>query len=262
MSKWRRLLPAFLLLTAVSMTGSWGLFATTPRSFHPQNLDCQTCHLAADVTPDNAQQLIASQERLCGECHAKAMQLSHPTGFSPGRTLPERYPLDWKGDITCSTCHNIHRGEKGLIRGAKTGREFCLDCHTESFFTAMTDQGHSIQRLGHLSASTTEISLELDAYSRQCMGCHMGNQDGSSLKLDSSGIVRHGKGSANHPIGMYYDQAEATGLYRKRSRLNPAILLPEGKMACVSCHLGYSKQHGALVRSNERSGLCLECHDI
>jgi predicted CXXCH cytochrome family protein len=262
MSKWRYLLSVILLLTAFAMTATWDSLATSPRGFHPKDLACQTCHLSTEVTTDNASQLIASQERLCGACHASAMQLSHPTGFKPDRVLPERYPVDWKGDITCSTCHDIHRGDKGLLRGAKIGRAFCLDCHTESFFTAMTDQGHSIQRLGHLSTSTNPLSLNLDAYSRQCMGCHNENQGGSSLKLDSSGVVRHGTGSANHPIGMRYDRAVATGLYRKPSRLNPAILLPEGKVSCVSCHVGYSKEHGALVRSNARSGLCLECHDI
>lgn len=259
MSSWRTLLAAVVFALVIPV--SWVSFANMPRDFHPQDTTCQTCHLASEVTPDNAHQLVASQEHLCGECHSRAMKLSHPTGFRPARSLSEQYPLDWKGDITCSTCHEIHRGDKGLLRGAKTGREFCLACHTESFFSTMMDKGHSIQQLGHLSASSGQVELALDPYSRQCMGCHMENQGGSSLKLDNSGVVRHGGGSANHPIGMRYSDAVAKGLYHKPNRLNPRILLPEGKVACVSCHVGYSKNHGALVRSNVRSALCLECHD-
>ena len=263
MSNKHRLFYVLLLLFVLTTTGTLVSIASMPRDFHPGDTNCQTCHLASEVTPENARQLVASQERLCGECHSKAMQLSHPSGFRPDRSLPEGYPVDWKGDITCSTCHEVHRGDAGLLRGAKTGRDFCLACHTESFFTAMSDKGHSIQRLGHLSASLNQIDVVLDSYSRQCMGCHIDNQGGSSLKLDSSGIVRHGKGGSNHPIGMQYEQAVANGgLYRKRSKLNPEIMLPEGKVSCVSCHLGYSKNHGALVRSNVRSRLCLECHDI
>ena len=250
----------FGLLLVVSASAFLGL-AIGERPFHP-NIDCAGCHLAGQGTnPANASQLTTSQEALCGQCHRGALDLSHPTGFRPSRQLPAGYPLDWKGDLTCSSCHNIHEGKAGLIRGDRTGKELCLACHEAAFFEQMADKGISLQRLGHLSASSGQLQRELDPYSVQCLGCHMENGDAPRVNVDTRGVLRH-SGGINHPIGADYARASRSGLYRAASQLRAGIHLPEGKVSCVSCHTGYSKQHGALVMSNSGSALCLECHDL
>jgi predicted CXXCH cytochrome family protein len=236
--------------------------AFKPRDYHPQNTECGSCHLATEVTKQNAHQLLNSQERLCLDCHPNALQVSHPSGFVPTRNLPEIYPLDWKGDVTCSTCHEIHGSEHGLLRGKQTGRGFCMSCHDEGFFNSMADKGASIQLTGHIAAAEIPENLDLDPFSMQCLSCHSEGSEGPISRIDARGIVRHGSGSGNHPIGMSYGETRGIGLYRKISELPPGILLPEGKMACVSCHVGYSKQHGALVLSTDRSALCMGCHDV
>lgn len=236
--------------------------AFKPRDFHPQNTKCTNCHLSEKVTKENANQLVANQEGLCGDCHANALKVSHPSGFTPNRSLPGSYPVDWKGDLTCSTCHQVHGSEHGLLRGIRSGRDFCLACHEESFFIKMADRGASIHLTGHLAAGSVGKSLVLDPFSMQCLSCHAENGQGPLSTVDSRGIVRHGSGSGNHPIGMRYSESMGKGLYRKATDLPPGILLPEGKVGCVSCHVGYSKIHGALVTSNDRSSLCMECHDI
>lgn len=236
--------------------------AFKPRDFHPQNTDCRACHLAGEVTKQNAHQLVNSQEKLCVSCHPNALQVSHPSGFLPTRKLPEAYPLDWKGDVTCSTCHEIHGSEHGLLRGKQAGREFCISCHDESFFSSMADKGASIQLTGHIAAAIFPENLELDPFSMQCLSCHAENTEVPVSRVDERGIVRHGGGSGNHPIGMIYGQSRGVGLYRKVSDLPPGILLPEGKMACVSCHVGYSKKHGELVLTTDKSALCMGCHDV
>ena len=231
------------------------------RPFHP-NLDCAGCHLAGQGTTDvNAAQLTSSQEALCGQCHRSALELSHPSGFRPSRKMPTGFPLDWKGDMTCSTCHSIHKGKAGLMRGEQTGKAFCLTCHDNSFFTQMADKGISLQRFGHLSASTTQLKRELDTYSVQCLSCHTDNGDAPQVKVDNRGVLRH-SGGINHPVGADYDKASRTGLYKAASQLRAGIHLPQGKVSCVSCHVGYSKKHGSLVMSNKGSALCLECHDL
>jgi predicted CXXCH cytochrome family protein len=237
-------------------------YASKTRDFHPQHTECQSCHLAARITRENAQQLVESEEKLCGRCHANALQVSHPTGFTPQQKPPAQYPLDWKGDVTCSTCHDVHGQERGLLRGKKRGRAFCLSCHNESFFAGMLDRGTSIQLSGHLARSKAPTSIDLDPYSRQCLSCHADRGDRLDIYVDQRGIVRHTGGSGNHPIGMRYGETKGIGLYRRAADLPAAILLPEGKVSCVSCHVGYSKKHGALVISNKRSALCMECHDI
>lgn len=235
--------------------------AVGDRPFHP-NLECASCHLAGQgTTAANASQLTTSQETLCAQCHRGALELSHPSGFRPSRNLPAAYPLDWKGDMTCSSCHNIHQGKPGLMRGDKSGKELCMSCHDDAFFSKMADKGISLQRLGHLSASATQLKRELDTYSIKCMNCHMENGDGPSVNIDTRGLLRH-SGGINHPIGGDYEKASRSGLYKPVSQLRAAIHLPQGMVSCVSCHTGYSQKHGALVMSNTRSALCLECHDL
>ncbi|MDH5444208.1 MAG: cytochrome c3 family protein [Gammaproteobacteria bacterium] len=231
------------------------------RPFHP-NLECAGCHLAGQgTTAANASQLTSSQEALCGQCHRGALELSHPSGFRPNRKLPAEYPLDWKGDMTCSSCHNIHDGKAGLIRGDKQGKQFCLTCHDASFFSQMVDKGVSLQRFGHLAARKSDMQRELDTYSIKCMDCHQGSGEAPQVSVDARGVIRH-SGGINHPVGSDYEKASRSGLYKPVSQLRPGIHLPQGKVSCVSCHVGYSKKHGDLVMPNLRSALCLECHDL
>jgi len=230
----------------------------------PHNENCAACHLAGDhVNKKNAHQLLRSQEQLCGQCHQDALRLSHATGFTPKRVLPAEYPVDWKGDVTCSTCHDIHSKKPELLRGVKRGREFCLSCHKPAFFNAMPDAGTSILNRGHIDARANKQPMMIDSFSLQCISCHNGESDGGpAVTIDNNGLVRHDSGGVNHPIGEDYDKASKFGGYRSKSSLSKLIFLPDGKMGCVSCHQGYTQAHGKLVISNRTSGLCFECHDL
>ena len=76
---------------------------------HLQQESCSDCHLTSGtVKSENAHKLISTQELLCKRCHPKELVVSHPTGFVPNRNIPALYPLDWKGELTCSSCHDIH----------------------------------------------------------------------------------------------------------------------------------------------------------
>lgn len=225
--------------------------------------DCGSCHLAGkNVSPQQAGLLLASQEALCAKCHPNTLKVSHPSGFAPKAKPPESYPLDWKGDLTCSTCHEIHGDKPGLRRDAKVGKEFCLNCHAASFFQKMRDGGVSTM-VGHLSGGSDVHAPTLDAYSRQCLECHERNGDPRlAASISRNGILRHASNAVNHPIGADYQKAVAFGGYRARALVERKILLPNGLVSCVSCHLGYSKDHGKLVQVTARSALCFECHDL
>lgn len=230
-------------------------------SLHPLNESCGGCHLAGtDTTASNAKTLVASQEQLCAQCHANALQLSHPSGFTPppGKIIPAVYPLDWKGDITCSTCHEVHSDLPGKLRGTATGRDMCIACHDQSFFDKMRDGGVSMLQSGHLLGTPNSQNWQnMDPYSLQCMECHGENGD---VDIDSSQIMRHG--SQNHPIGRSYAAAARSGSYKPELLLSKKILLPNGMVSCVSCHEGYTKNHGKVVISNRGSSLCFECHNL
>lgn len=228
-------------------------------SLHPLNESCESCHLqGADTTASNASMLIASQEKLCARCHAKTMQMSHPSGFAPrpGKAIPAGYPLDWKGDLTCSTCHKVHSNLPGKLRGTAIRRDMCLACHEQSFFDNMRDGGVSMMQSGHLrGAPNTQSWQTMDPYSLQCMECHA---DRGDIDIDSNQILHHG--SQNHPIGRNYKAAARFGGYQPASMLPKNILLPNGLVSCVSCHEVYTKDHGKVVTTNSGVSLCHECH--
>lgn len=226
-------------------------------------MPCEGCHLAGkSVTPEQAHLLIAAQEKLCANCHPKATLVSHPSGFAPKGKLPADYPPDWKGDLTCSTCHDVHGKAPGLMRGSRRGRELCMTCHDAKFFTRMKDQGASMIVSGHLDAGIVAPVASLDAYSLRCMECHDGKGDSNAPSIDRNMVVRHDSGAVNHPIAIGYEDAVRAGGYRPAAQLSKRILLPNGRLSCVSCHDGYSKTHGDLVTVTAGSALCFECHDL
>jgi predicted CXXCH cytochrome family protein len=255
--------PGLLLFAALSVCVALpAALVFAAKAGHVMDERCDSCHLArAEVTAANASQLLASQERLCGQCHAEALRMSHPSGLIPVRSLPAEYPLDWKGELTCSSCHEPHGTGPGLLRGSKRGKKMCLSCHDEDFFYRMKDSGISITQSGHLNATQAELrAFDLDPYSLECMGCH-GSSGEPQVAIGANAILRHSSGSANHPIGRVYAQAFARGGYRPEGSLSQNVWLPGGRISCVSCHQGYSKDHGKVVVPSRGMGLCMECHD-
>lgn len=255
---------AFLGLVILALGwGAWLSADTRSYQLHPAAMSCGTCHLAGSaVTADNASTLVASQEALCGRCHPKAIQVSHPTGFAPNGKLPAAFPLDWKGDLTCSTCHDVHGNTPGRIRGTKRGRDLCLTCHAQKFFDAMRDQGSSMLLSGHLNTGIDLRTADLDVYTLQCMGCHGTYSDANGTRIDKNLVLRHSNNTVNHPIGRRYAESISFGGFRPEQVVSRKLLLPEGKLSCVSCHQGYTKDHGKLVMPNVGSSLCFECHDL
>jgi predicted CXXCH cytochrome family protein len=256
-----KLLAALALLAA----GAAALHARfgTGVALHLEHAECAACHLAGkDVTAAQAGMLTASQEVLCGKCHLAAIQVSHPSGLQPARTPPAAYPLDWKGDLTCSTCHQVHAAGNGLMRGSKTGKELCFMCHAAEFFNKMRDGGASLLA-GHLARGVAPGAPTLDPYSLKCMECHGDNANPRlAAGIDRNGVVRHAGGTVNHPIGMSYQKALAYGGYRPLRTVERKLLLPDGRVSCVSCHGGYQKEHGKLLVANAGSALCYQCHDL
>lgn len=246
---------ALLILTAIDPAPGSAAAEGEDRHFEAA---CTRCHLAQDeITPENARRLTSTQESLCGGCHRGAVEASHPTGFVPERTLPEVFPLDWKGEVTCSTCHDVHEGPYGSLRMAGDSRALCLSCHSEAFFDAMPEAGQSLMRSGHLDARAQPPHQTYDSYSQRCIDCH---EEEASLpgseRVAFTG--NNGTGMPNHPIGGFYRSGDPRSDLRPRETLPDEVLLPDGKVSCLSCHSGYSRQHGKAVRSD--LGLCRHCH--
>lgn len=252
-----------LLLLALLAAGALHAVLGSGSPFHLDKSDCAGCHLGGrNVTVQQAGMLTASQETLCAKCHPAATQVSHPSGLQPAAKPPAAYPLDWKGDLTCSTCHDVHGSGPGLMRGTLAGKGLCLACHAADFFSKMRDGGASLAG-AHLAKGIAPGGPALDAYSRKCMECHGENASPRlATSIDKRGVVRHASQSANHPIGMLYQKSVAFGGYRPLRMLSSKLLLPDGKVSCVSCHAGYQKEHGKLLLAMAKSALCFECHAL
>jgi predicted CXXCH cytochrome family protein len=248
-------------LIAVLVGATWLYAVGVTSAQHPVNEACVSCHLYGNnTTVANASKLIASQEQLCGHCHANALTMSHPSGFTPAsgrKPIPAVYPLDWKGDLTCSTCHEVHSGLPGKLRGAARGPALCLSCHDQKFFDAMIDGGESMVLSGHLGIQNANTWQNLDPYSVQCMDCHISRGD---VAVDTSMIARHG--SQNHPVGRKYSEAAKFGGLKPEAQVSSKIPLPNGMVSCVSCHETYTRNHGKVLTSGATTTLCFECHDI
>ena len=253
---------ALLVAAATWVTGQRQLAVP-----HLSQTGCQDCHVARDLNdPAAARKLVASQETLCERCHAAAIKVSHPSGVTPRTAVAaataEAYPVDWKGELTCSTCHAVHGSNRGLLRGERRGRDLCLSCHDQRFFSAMRDKGESLVLSGHLNAGVELAAGSLDPYSLQCMTCHDAKGDSPAVSVDRRSVLRHNSGRANHPIGTRYADAEKSGGYRPAAVVARRALLPNGRVGCVSCHLGFSKDHGKLTMPKAGSQICYQCHDI
>jgi predicted CXXCH cytochrome family protein len=239
------------------------------RSADPAHLlqsECISCHLSqGDVSPENAHKLIADQEKLCETCHPRAQLASHPSGITPTQTLPLGFPLDWKGEMTCSTCHLIHGHQAGLMRTELRGRDYCYLCHEEAFFDRMADGGVTLMVSGHLVATASAIPANtgnIDEFSLQCMLCHAEQEGTLRVSINDLGVMDHASKGLNHPVGVDYVNAAQSGGYHPVTSLPEVIQLPEGRISCISCHQSYSQQHGQLVADTKGSQLCFHCHDL
>lgn len=258
--------PAAALALLLGLVAAlWHAGQPAARAPHPEAMACAGCHVAGDaVTAEDAHRLTESQERLCAGCHEGAVDLSHPSGIPASRPPPADLPLDRDGRVTCSTCHDVHASRPGRLRSDRRGAEFCHSCHEAGFFDAMRDGGQSIVRSGHIAAqpavrttaqpAARTAALAVDEFSVRCLECH-GDRA-------TYGASRHGGTVVNHPVGKDYARWLDYGGYRAVSDLPDVIRLPGGQVSCVSCHEGYTREHGKLVMANNRSQLCFGCHDL
>lgn len=167
--------------------------------------------------------------------------------------------------MTCSTCHQPHGFEPGLLRGAKRAKELCLACHDQSFVEGMKDAGVSLTISGHLDVGGGRGTPEIDAHSLHCLGCHAGSHSGSiAVGFGRSQRSRAMLGlSSAHPIGSAYgDVRNKMDFYPEYLLEERNIHLSDGRISCVSCHEAYTRNHGKLTVTLDRSKLCLGCHKM
>ena len=231
------------------------------RPIHNFPRGCETCHL---TTPQRGAEPIFTQpsiDLICLRCHSLPSPYNHPTGVRyVGTPLPSGFWLDGRGRLNCATCHDPHlredTGNPDLLRGSARGSDFCRNCHPQ--LAPKTGRHLAVSAIAH--PHTTPASGDEDALddnSLSCLDCHDGSA-GSHVRYCLLGQKGQCTG---HILGIDYVRAS---LHDKHllplGSLSPAIVLPDGRVGCGSCHNIYAPGSSMLAVDNRGSALCLECH--
>jgi predicted CXXCH cytochrome family protein len=206
----------------------------------------------------------------------------HTTDSVPSAAVSiptDKFPLDAQGRMTCATCHTAHAVPDSsdlktviFLRQSNVDSALCLSCHPEH--AQKNDFQHP---LGRSDSPIPQAILDAggktsaDGHTIICQTCHEphGARNAWMLVLPTSKlcIACHSDkspetappaGAPVHRIGHTYSGFEP-----------PATLLderasfgPNGELDCLSCHRLHDA-YGAkplLIRKNEDSSLCIECH--
>lgn len=102
--------------------------------------------------------------------------------------------------------------------------------------------------------------------SRTCLGCHDGTS-APGVAYQRPHEVGRSLASAMHtahPVDVDYELAasQKPGSLHPVGILPESLVLPQGKVSCVTCHDGASREKHRVSVSMSRSRLCAACHDV
>jgi predicted CXXCH cytochrome family protein len=237
--------------------------AIAGRDGHDFTGRCGTCH-AEEPGPGSAL-LVSDVSTLCLSCHADQAKLSHPVEMTPSMEVPDGWPLDPFGRVTCVTCHRPHGpGPAFLLRADGIGERFCRSCHADLLSGLALHKSAGVS--AHMGPRFTKARGDerLDPVSLSCIGCHdssVGRETGMSPA--DGGVWEHGRAvGLTHPVGVSQRDAahRNPASYRAEQSLPPEIRLFDGRVGCATCHSPFSDRKFQVVYPNDRSRLCLSCH--
>ncbi len=207
-------------------------------------------------------------------------RVNHPVNIVPSAniTIPQTWPLDAKGSITCQTCHTFLPTSSGSVAASLRRQEdgsagragFCGQCHSSDSRHTSAGMHWQAVDVAHVQAKYDDRGSKhdsLDDTTRRCLGCHDGISAGDNVNSISWGQnlgVNRGL-QQDHPVGVRYPGHSSRGSerrFRSASSLPDAIRLPGGRVGCVSCHNMYAGEDQLLAITNDRSTLCFSCHDM
>jgi predicted CXXCH cytochrome family protein len=228
---------------------------------------------------------------MCLSCHDGSVTDSrfkvwstrhHTTDSVPPASVKiptETFPLDEKGRMTCATCHTAHAVPDSsdlktviFLRRPNIDSSFCLACHPEH--AQKSDIQHPLGQVDYpIPQEILDAGGEtaVDGHTVICQTCHEphGARNAWMLVLPPSKlcIACHTEkspetnppaGAPVHHIGRVY-----SGFVPPKTLLDEkAIFGPNGELSCLSCHRLHdaSGAKPLLIRKNEDSSLCLDCH--
>lgn len=205
--------------------------------------------------------------------------INHPVGVIPSAAIhvPDGWPLDARGAITCLTCHesleSLSEQTPTQLRtppGTDTNTGYlCVACHDTGRTGDSPGIHWTVYRYAHIkpeSDSTPSRTGNLDGTSTRCLTCHDGVSAQEALYSTGgpSGDSSFSDKGRNHPIGVPFrkNRIKSGMKLRPESVLPASIRLPKGQVSCVSCHNLYNTKRKRLSVPIEGSALCFSCHDM
>jgi len=262
-----------LILIAVALVFSATVPGMMAGDYHDFTGRCLDCHIKIPGAGEKRPTLRKDITQLCMNCHRQEDGLTHPVDIKPGMKVPPYFPLDWRGMVTCVTCHEVHHQGFGPshMRTSARGQGFCISCHsglddnkmhTLSGVNAHRSASPRLLRAAYSSGS--KGGARLDQMSIKCLSCH-DSIVGSAAMVQNQDMLRSRHSNVTgltHPVGVSYAEAKRKykGAYRDIAALPPQIKFFEGMVGCGTCHSPYSGAHAQLVMDNYGSNLCLTCH--
>ncbi len=251
-----------LLLLGAGLTVSF-LVVGGSRAPHDFAARCGMCHVSRPQ-PGEPGRFLRDIDQLCRGCHRMPPVNSHPTGIMPTMELPDGFPLDWQGRMTCATCHDPHSPRGWFLRAEQPGRRFCELCHRQLFTRGREHLGSGGMAHGGSQRGEDLRSYDryLDVVSLECLECHDGLiARAVGYRIAGEELLLYRDRNLSHPIGLdYAESARRNRELRPPELLSPRIALHGGKVGCASCHNLFSRETKLLVMNDRGSALCLECH--
>lgn len=204
---------------------------------------------------------------------------NHPVNVRPSQaiSIPQGWPVDSDGSITCLTCHakipSLAGGDSPNLRGPGDTLQgpiaFCGSCHIDGERPTAGGMHWRAVRFAHVKVDDDRGGRSapgLDTQTRTCLECHDGvtaretrNTLGSSIVGDDWDAKRE------HPVGVPYPGSLGRlgeSAYTPKNMLPPQVQLPGGTVSCVSCHNLYAGERNLLTLPIEGSALCFACHSM
>ena len=145
-------------------------------------------------------------------------EVNHPVNVVPSDSVnvPDDWPLNAQGQITCLTCHTgfsgSGAGKNAMLRDFDSrendSREFCGKCHTTQGGRSAGNTHWMAMQVAHVGAGSARPKRSadpIDGESKQCLTCHDGvsaRESPNTIRL--AGSTSFSDTDRNHPIGVRY----------------------------------------------------------
>jgi predicted CXXCH cytochrome family protein len=192
-------------------------------------------------------------------------QLPEPPATQPTSSAPASQPVGeeaFRGGLIGS--------KHDFTQGGWYARDLCLPCHTAHLprtRPALLDHRPITTQPAPLYQP---IGVDMDSTSLMCLGCHNGvvapdvyTSAHATRLIEQLGSAALGaSGLTGHPIGVKYPLEDVHFQPLAAVRADGVIRVPRDRVQCISCHDPHNSLRipGMLVKSNDRSQLCLSCH--